>query len=364
MLQDIDLRELAELHGNGRDFVSVYFSGKEGLDSLAARERALRDLLAENDTELELFDENMKLIRSTLDENSVDDAEGVCVFACVLLDFVRGYPISMPVPTEMHVGPSPHIRPLAELQDEYETFALVACDNTKTRIFLVTNQAVELEESVRGDVKNHVRKGGWSQKRYERRRDNQLHRYAKEVSEALQQLYKQHGFHRVVLIGSSETMQEIEQEMPERLADLVVAKEAFDLDRGRDAIVEQAYEEYFADERREEQELWQHIKNEYMSHALGAVGATAVLEAALAGRVDTMIVTRDASLPGTQCRDCEHLVHGTPQTCQQCGSRSVFEVALIDALTRQVELTGASVNYVDEIPGLTDAGHVAALLRY
>jgi len=364
MLQDIDLRELAEMRGNGRDFVSAYFSGKEGFHSLAARERSLRELLVDNDTELESFDENLKLIRDLLEENSVEDATGVCVFACALLDFVRGYPIHMPVPTEMHVGSSPYIRPLAELQDEYETFALVACNNEKTRIFLVTNETAKLEESVRGDVKNHVRKGGWSQQRYERRRDNELHHYAQEVSHALETLRRQYNFERVVLIGSRETMEEIEDELPENLAELVVAKDAFDLGRGQEAMIEQAYEEYFADERQDEAHLWERIKNEYMSHARGAMGATAVLEAALAGRIDTMIVTRDAKLPGTQCRDCEHLVHGTPETCQQCGSKSVFEVALIDALTRQVELTSGEVNFVDEISGLTKAGHVAALLRY
>lgn len=139
MLQDIDLRELAEMRGNGRDFVSAYFSGKQGLHSLAVRERSLRELIADNDTELELFEENLKLIRKLLEENPVDDAAGVCVFACALLDFVRGYPIHMPVPTEMHVGSSPYIRPLAELQDEYETFALVSCNNEKARI-LFSNQ--------------------------------------------------------------------------------------------------------------------------------------------------------------------------------------------------------------------------------
>jgi peptide subunit release factor 1 (eRF1) len=364
MLQDIDLRELSEMRGNGRDFVSAYFSGNQGLDSLAARERSLRDLLADNATELELFDANMKLIRDALDGHSVKHAEGVCIFACALLDFVRGYPVSMAVPTEMHVGASPYIRPLAELQDEYETFALVACDNDRTRIFLVTNETANEEASVRGGVKNHVRKGGWSQQRYERRRDNALQHYAQDVSEALAALRKQHRFGRVVLIGSSETMQEIERELPEQLAELIVAKEAFDLGRGQDALVQQAYEEYFADERQDERHLWQRIKDEYLSHGRGAVGGTAVLEAALAGRIDTMIVTRDARIAGTQCRKCENLVHGTPQTCQQCGSGSVFEVDLVDALTRQVELTSGEVDYVDEIPGLSKVGHVAALLRY
>ncbi len=364
VLQNIDLRELAEMQGNGRDFVSVYFSGKEGIDSLKARERALRALLEDNPTEAELFEENLRLIREVLEENPTDEAEGVCLFACALLDFVRGYPITMPVPSEMHVGPTPYLRPLAELQDEYDTFAVVACDNSSTRIFLVINHTAEVEEAVRGGVKNHVRKGGWSQQRYSRRRDNQLQRYARDVVEALEQIVTRHEIERIVMVGSAETMNEIEDELPPPLAERLVGKETLNLQEGEDEIVALAYADYFAEERDVEEELWQRIKNQYMKHGRAAVGATDVLKAGLEGRVEAMIVTRDVQIPGTQCRACETLVHGTPQTCQSCGSKSVFEVDLVDALARQMELTSATVNFADPIPGLTKVGDVAALLRF
>ena len=106
------------------------------------------------------------------------------------------------------------------------------------------------------------------------------------------------------------------------------------------------------------------LVDEYKRHGLAAVGATAVLEALQQGRADTLIVTRDAQLKGTSCRDCQHVAHGTPQNCQKCGAKSVFELDLIDEFNRQAELTGARVEFSDAIPGLTKAGHVAALLRY
>ena len=57
---------------------------------------------------------------------------------------------------------------------------------------------------MRGDVKNHVKKGGWSQKRYQRRRQNGLLHYAKEVAETLDRLVQESGVERVVLFGSQE----------------------------------------------------------------------------------------------------------------------------------------------------------------
>lgn len=363
MLQDIDLRELSQMQGNGRDFVSVYFRVADGYHALHSRERTLRAMLQDHPDESEHFDLSMRLVRELLENNPVH-GEGVCVFACALLDFVRGYPLSMPVPNEIRVGSSPYIRPLAELQDEYQTFALVACDNSTTRIFLVTNQQAELEEQIRGGIKNHVRKGGWSQQRYSRRRDNQLQRYAGEVVDALRHLVVAHDIERIVLAGSRETMREIEDELTEDLAQKVVGREAFDLNRSEDELVKEAYEAYFAEEIGYEQRLWDRIKNEYQRHGLAVAGATDVLEAFRAGRVDTAIVTLEAKLRGMSCRDCEHVVHGTPQTCPQCGSKSLFEVDLVDVFARQAELTSATLEFSDPIAGLTGAGDVAALLRY
>lgn len=363
MLQDIDLRELAELRGNGRDFVSVYFPTDQGLDSLKGRVRNLRHVLEDDPDEAEHFDLTMERIRQLVEDNPTD-AESLCVFGCDLLEFARGYPLTMPVAGQVHVGPSPYIRPLAELQDEYRTFAVVACDNTSTRIYLVTNETAELEERVKGDVKNRVRKGGWSQKRYARRREQQLHHYTDEVAEALTELLKPNRIDRVVLAGSEETMNEIEEHLEPRIAELIIDKRRFDLHRSEEELIDDVYRAYFDREREDEERLWDRIKNEYKRHGLAAVGPTDVVDALRQGRVDEMLVTRNARVKGTQCRECENLVHGTPETCQSCGSRSVFQLDLIDELTKQAERTSAYTEYSDEMPGLTQAGHVAALLRW
>lgn len=363
MLQDIDLRELADMRGNGRDFVSFYFPTHEGFDSLKGRIRQLRHLMEDDPDEAEHFDLTVERLRKLVEDNPTD-AESLCVFGCDLLEFACGYPISLPVAPEVHVGPSPYIRPLAELQDEYQTFAVLACSNESTRIYLVTNETAELEERVKGDIKNRVRKGGWSQKRYARRRENQLHHYGEEIAEELIDLVRNNDIERIVLAGSEETMNEIEEHLPPQIAKLVIDKRRFDLHRGEEELIDDVYDAYFEQEREEEHELWDRIKGEYKRHGLAAVGATEVLDALKQGRVEELIVTRDARVKGTQCRDCETIVEGTPDACANCGSDSVFEVDLIDELTKQAEQTSAHTEYSDEIPGLTKAGHIAALLRW
>lgn len=267
MLQQIDLRALSKLEGPERAFVSFYFSGDEGLASLEQREKVIRAMLEDEADELHHFDESMKLMRQLIEENRGKlDSKGVCLFACWALDFAEGHPLPVEVPTMLHIGPAPYLRPLAEL--------------------------------------------------------------------------------------------------PGQLADKAISKQAIDLGNGDAALLDDAYRLYFAQEREAEAQTWDRIREAHFHGGLAVAGATRVLEAAQTGRIDTMLVTRDAAFPGTRCRDCEGLVHGTPQTCQSCGSRSLFEVDLVDELVRLVEQTSGEVDFVDEIPGLTKVGGVAAMLRW
>lgn len=364
MLQEIDLRRLSQLAGPERACLSLYASGEASLRSLDHRADRVRSLLDEGSDEREHFERSLERLRAWLGDFAFNGHPGVCVFSCWALDLVEGYPLSVAPPDLFRLGPAPYLRPLAELQEEYETFLIVAADNRATRIFTVTAGEADEEERVRGDVKNRVKKGGWSQKRYSRRRDQELLHYAKEIGQVVDDLVRSEGIERIVLLGSEETLQELEDVLPEHLADRVIGHRAVDLHEGKEALVEQGFELYFEEERRNEERNWERIEAEYLSHGLAALGPTDVVEAAAVGRVELALVTRDAEIRGTECRECEAVVHGSPSSCQRCGSKSVFELDLVDALARMVESTSARIDFVDPIPGLSEAGDMAALLRY
>ena len=359
---DIDLRRLAELEAPERAFVSYYFSGPERLSALEQRIGRVRQVLAGQETELEHFDRSIEMVQSWLEENP--PKESGCVLACWALDLCEAHIIGLPLPDYLYVGEAPYIRPLANLQDEYETFVLVVADHEGGTIHLVTSGEAEQQARVKAGIKNHVKKGGWSQKRYQRRRANQIRDFAQEVAAQLDKLSEEVAFDRIVFVGSNEAIAEIEAELSTGVQEKSIRKKGIDLHEGDDHALAEAFELFVEQEREAEADLWSRIEGEYLSGGLAVVGATDVLEAALAGRIDTIAVTRDLQKKGTRCRDCETLVHGTPDNCQACGSKSVFTVDLIDELARLAETTSARVDFVDRIEGLSDRGDVAALLRY
>ncbi len=361
-LQDIDLRQLAEMSGAERAFVSLYISGTDGFQKLRDREEKVRLLLQDQPEESEHFEESLRMIREVLEEQP--PAGGMALFASWALDFLVGYKLDVPPPDMLWVDSSPYLRPLAQLQNDYQSFVVVSADADAARVHLVSATVPTQVDRIRGDVKNHVKKGGWSQKRYQRRRSNEMMLYAKEVADVVTRVVDEEGITRIVLLGAQETTEEIASALPDRIREFVVGQKGVELYADEDTLFDTAQEMAEEQERADERSLWDRIRGEALGNGLAAFGPGSVLAAAQQGRVDTMIVTRDAKIGGVRCRECELLAFAQPQQCPACKSNSVFAVDLVNELVELLALTSATAEFADSIPGLTAEGDMAALLRY
>ncbi len=365
MATPTDISKLSELSAPDRAFLSVYLSGPQSTRKLQARldrlRRALHGNGAEKD-EREYFDENVKIIWKHLEKQPLESGS-LCLFSCWALDFFKAVALPVEIKDGIFIDSSPFIRPLAEFQDEYENVAVVVADNKKASVYVVSSGVSESEETIKGNVKNHVRKGGWSQQRYERRRDKQLLHYARDIIEALERLGKQEAFRRIMLVGSKETLRVIRENLPAQFEDMVMQK-AVDLSRGEGALNEDIQELCEQRERFSEQRLWDRIRAEYLRGGLGIVGLSDVLNAVRAGRVESMIVDRSYTPKGRRCRKCETLALGVGESCPSCGSDSVFEVGMVNEIVELLKQSGGEVDFADPIDSLIECGEIAALLRY
>ena len=209
-----------------------------------------------------------------------------------------------------------------------------------------------------------MKKGGWSQQRYARKRKGQLHHYAAEVADRLAELIRENDLRRIVLLGSRETRQQIEEELPDSLKDHVIAAEGFDLHAAEDLLVEEGLRLFQKEERREEKALWTQIQNEALSGGLGAIGPEEVLTALQTGRVDELAVAHDAAVDGSRCDACTTAFAAVHETCPLCDSADVGPIKLVEELIRLAEQTDADVEFTQNVDGLTKHGGVAALLRW
>jgi len=263
MFADVDLRTLAEMSSSERTFPSVYLAKPSSVADLDKRLRRIRRGLSRkgedapsspaDKDEREHFDENCARIMKYLDRNPFESGS-LAVFACWALDYLLAVPLAAPAPDLVQVDSSPFVRPFAELQGEYENVAVVVADNARARIFLVSSAVAGDEEVIKGNVKNHVKKGGWSQQRYERRRDKQLKLYAREIVSALEDLRHEEDFRRILLVGGKETIRAIRENLPAAL-EKIAADKALDLRRAEGAVNEDIWELFRDEERESEREL-------------------------------------------------------------------------------------------------------------
>jgi len=365
MFSKIDLKALSEHSTPDRSFLTLVLPHTYSMKNLDNRFDKIRQALQIGETEkdeLDYFNENIRLVKDYLEKHPVKSGS-LCLFVNWIADFFKACAIPVEMEALIRIDSSPYIRPLAELQDEYENVLVVIADNNKARIFLMASLAAADETVIHGHIKNHVRKGGWSQQRYERRRDKQLLHYAKDIVDAVTDISRTDSFHRIVLVGGKEILQIVMDQLPQRFREMA-EKKAVDLGKSDDIIHQDIMAVFEEQERASEQNLWETIRQEYLKGGLGIVGLSEVVKAVKIGQVDQVIVNRNFKPVGRRCRDCEHLETEPVDQCSKCGSLSLFEVDVVNEIVELLKMSGGEIEFTDPIDTLTRAGNIAAKLRY
>jgi len=354
------LRHLADLQGLDRSFLTIYLDHPIDRHWLEHELNTLHNVLDHSADEYQHFQENRRMAVNFL-ESTGKRSHGLCLVCCWALDLREVYELPRNVGNLLWLDSSPYIRPLAEVSEEYQNVALVVADNNLARIYLVSAEIKQMGK-IAGHIKNHVRVGGWSQQRYERRRDKALKHYGRDIVNALVRLKGESAYERLLLAGSQEAIQTVKHELPQQLVHMLVGEKALDL-RHAD-LSEEIYPLVHAAERQAEMALWHAIKQQYMRHGLAAMGVASVLHAAVDGRVEKLLIQRDAEIKGLRCKECGQLLAGAAAVCSACGKSNLLAVDMVNELSEVVISHGGTVDYCPAFGALQAVGHVAALLRY
>ena len=259
---------------------------------------------------------------------------------------------------------SPYLRPLAELKDEFEQHVVIFANNTSARVELVSAGKHEEMERLLGEIKNSVKKGGWSQQRYARRRTKQLDEYAVEISDALERLERSVSFRRVLLLGSSEILQALPEKLPRRLRNKVDGVRVIASRESATGVERLAAELFEESERAEELELWEEIREEALQQGRALLGAMDVQVALQQGRVQTLLIQRDTRIDGTQCKVCGHTSLGVLELCGACGENEPHAIDMVNEFVEAAVSSGATIEFSDTHEELANVEGIAALLRY
>jgi peptide subunit release factor 1 (eRF1) len=303
----------------------------------------MRDLLREHDHLFledvgarDSYDADKERITAFLEDSNFDNAaQGVAIFACAGANIWQVEELPVCVETRLLIGDRPKLYPLLRLHDEYERFALVIADGEKSRIYVVAMGKPEREEVIEGQEHNRTQKGGWSQKRYQRRVDNAISDHIRNTCERLERLVAAEDIGRIVLGGDAIAYTEFKNHLSDRTWEKVVAVENLDIRIAQDEAIQRAMQAVMETEAADARDLARLAKDEVLEGNLGAAGEKAVRYALEQGAVDILVI---------------HPNYGNEESREH--------------LTQLAVQTAATVEFVEDSEDLTRMGGVAAILRW
>lgn len=359
-------------------FTSVYLETTgdthDASDRLDLRWRSTRRELTELGTSAQILDEM---------EGRVQGAHTRGNTLVLLADASRlRQVVSLPMAPALEViavrGPAPRLTPLARHAQLQLPAVAVAMDRVGAEVVAMLPHTDDLSMSVEGDDLHITRSspGGWSQRRFQQRAEDQWESNARLVAEHLAALVDQMGPRVVVVSGDVRAVQFLRDTAPKRVQELL--HEVQGEYHGTDDVVAKASQvvrELVAADLRSHLER---LAEELGQGDRAAAGVDDVLAVLVQGQVEVLVLRDDQELLGRPvlAGPGASQVFATAAAAQANGVEDPVEMALGDAAVRAALATGAQVVLVpsghsaqdhglpdaDESPALGDG--VAALLRW
>ncbi|MCD4732668.1 hypothetical protein K8R78_00335 [bacterium] len=333
------LRKLALLTETDRAVLSVYLNTAQHKDKvdeyIEKAARRLRPLLSTE--ERSNLDDSLEFLVDFINGKRGGGyrGPGLAFFADLGASYVKGVELPVTPDPLLTIESEPRLFPLAMLLDEYEPVGVITVDHAGARIFVAAGKTAEDGDSLKKKIKNLVKVGGWSQMRYQRRRDKQILHMAKDVAERARKLFGEAGVKRIVLAGRKQMIDAVKPELPKALAEQIIGTVAWDMKSGEDKLLEKLRPVMEQAERDQEAGLLERLNGELRRNGLAVGGLKLVQDALQFGAVDTLLVSDDLDQDSKE------------------------------RFTRQAEAINAHVEFFPGKPKLL-AEHegIAALLRY
>lgn len=370
-IRESSIRDLAAFHGGGAPVVSAYLDvdGRRRIrarDCELALDRLIRPVREREQQQgrtsvagdLKRIEER---VRAGIDRSRV---RGVAFFACGPRDFWQVVELAVPVRDRVVVNDTPYVRELEAVVARHERYAVLLVDRQRARLLLF-HQGELLEEQEHGEeLPRHDDDGGQLGKdQVAGHAAEAAQRHLRRAAAAALAFHQDQGFEHLVLGGPDEVTAELLRELHPYVQERVVARVALGVHCADDEIRQAAEDVEARVERERETAVVERLRRAVGTGSGGVAGLDQVLDALVARRVDTLLVSDGFEAPGWRCAGCGWV--GTlGRRCPVCAEEmdavsDVVEEAVEDALAQACRVAVCRDN-----ADLDVLGRVGALLRY
>jgi peptide chain release factor subunit 1 len=347
-IQLIDhLDKLARVEATPFPMLSLYLNNEVDSTGRPTYDLFLRKELRERvntyaapSAERESLDRDVDRIERYVARELKRSTRGLALFACAGADLFDAIQLGVSFDrNQLVVSERPHLYPLARIDDEYPRYAALIVDTNRARIYVFSTGRTVGATEVHTPKTKRSKAGGWSQPRFQRHVENVHLQHAKEVVERLDQIVAADAVDRVVLAGDELIVPLLKEQLPDRLARKLVDVLRLDIRAPEHEVLAATLDALQRRDEETDEAVVRDLIGEYRAGGLALVGVERVLAALRKGQVDTLVIT---AVP--------ELVKGADEAANE--------------LVTLAKQTSASVRFIENPALLTDAGGVAAYLRY
>lgn len=323
---------------------------------------------AENLDQRQRFDAECKRALAFLSDYSAR-GKGLVIFSDSKQDFWWQRDLQVAVPTGGRWSQKPWLRPLLELLEDHDTFAVVLIDKQRARVLTVDAGGLEQHAEVLSDVPNkHATTGSdhiMSQTQMQRDHDEHVRAHANRVVDELTNVVDRLNLSRLVIGGPVEATSTFTNQLPKRLQQMIIGTIAVPLDASYERLSNELRKVQQQNEGEDEARMVEAMITAAMKGDRAVLGIGDTLAAIQEQRVYRMIVARDYRLEGKECNACHILVVDGEAKCAFCGGDLQAAPDLINRASHRVIEQAGKVQIVSGAAADKLAGTgVGAVLRF
>ena len=233
-------------------------------------------------------------------------ARGLAVFASSQAGIFEALRLPVPVDHEPVVADTPYVEPLTSLADG-EQWAVLLVNRSFARLLAGGRDTLAELALVESEVHGRHDQGGWSQARYQRSVEHDVHEHLKAVAETAARLLRPRRPAGLVLGAPEETLHAAEAALPSDLRGRVAGHITVDVEHASaDAVRAAAAEVLDRVAREREDRLLARLKEGLARRDDGraAAGVADTLLALTEQRVEALLLDEGARAPGVVCPRC------------------------------------------------------------
>lgn len=305
-------------------------------------------------------------------EKYVPRGRTLVLFCDTASDFRFSCELAVPVDrTEIRWERMPYVRPLVEVFDEHERYAVVLLDKRDARLFTVSVGEIEenremlsQERRKRPNQEGHDNMKGHSQ--LQQRDDTITQQHMKEVAAELERLLATKKFDRLVMGGQHQLAKGLEASLSKRLQDLVVGFIPLPVTASEREVLAATTRIHEEAERRDEVAAVEQLITAAAKVSQASLGLQPTLDAMRLGSIMRLVYVHDYSQPGKQCVKCESLFPDGLDSCAFCGGGVQNVEDVVSVLVDRVVNSGGEAESVrgEAADKLRGNGQIGAFLRF